>query len=65
MIEARQRVTLETSVEGLKPGESVTVEFDHDPAAVELVLIPTALTPPGRWRSFVKGWCEGRNMPAT
>jgi hypothetical protein len=58
MIEARPTITIETTAEGLQPGESVTVEFDHDPAAVALVLIPAPRT--GRFASFMMGWRERR-----
>ncbi len=35
-------VTIETSAEGLDPGEVVTVEWNYDPDEVELILIPAA-----------------------
>lgn len=56
MIEARPRIVVETAHEG---EGSVVLEFNHDPAAVELIVIP-APTLLARWQAFRAGYLQAR-----
>ncbi len=53
----RPAITIETSAAGLAPGQVVTVETWHDPALVDLALLPAP--PMGCWQAFRQGWREG------
>jgi hypothetical protein len=59
----RPTVTISTTAAGLEPGDTVTVEFEHDPAEVELILTPSAPSP-SRWQQFAAAYADARSRRA-
>jgi hypothetical protein len=58
------RVLIETTAAGLGPGDLVTVEFEHDPAEVELILTPSPAQSASRWQQFAAAFADARSRRA-
>jgi hypothetical protein len=57
------RVNMDFRVEGLQPGERVTIEVEH-PADVDLTLRAVQVAPRSPWRRFADGWRIGQERAA-
>jgi hypothetical protein len=58
------KVTIETTFEGGEPGDSITVEFEHDPAGVELILTPSLAPSASLWQQFAYADAPSRRASA-